>query len=579
MRRRNPRRKVAQSEPQHLAKQEKEEVESTGVPESKNVQPLNPRPIRSELANNPFERSTEEALISSSNKSSVESEQEAQQDIVSNHDASNENATNEVLHSSQQPVIVSNVEGPRKIIVGHEATYQVSLENISSTDANQVATVVRVPEWAEFVDAISSSGSVTRIEEGDDSGALQWEIDKLTAKASETLRLRIIPRSGRPLQLGVEWSQAPSSAKTMLVEVQEPKLEMSISGPEEVLFGRPQRYQMILRNPGTGLTENISVRLVPPGGDPQSAATQYVGHLEPGELKQIELELTAREGGNLLIEASASASGGIEAETLKQVVCLKPELDIDWRGPTKNYAGTVAAYYFRVKNPGTATTDPVVVNIKLPHNAKFVAASDGHTYNSSTGELTWRLSGIAVHEEEFMQVRCELGTAGANQFEVEAQTQTGDLHDYERFKTDVVALADLQLDVNDPLGPAAVGESVVYEILIRNRGTSAAQNVSIVGLFSEGIEPTGVEGAQFTMRDGRVTFQPIKALSPEHEIRLRIRAVASEAGTHIFRAEATCREHDIKLAVEETTRFYEDEHRWENATTPYTAERRESLNR
>jgi hypothetical protein len=88
-----------------------------------------------------------------------------------------------------------------------------------------------------------------------------------------------------------------------------------------------------------------------------------------------------------------------------------------------------------------------------------------------------------------------------------------------------------------------------------------------------------VEGAEFAIRDGRVTFEPIKTLPPDHEVRLQIRATASHAGTHIFRAEAICRELDIKLAVEETTHFYEDENRWEKGETPYSVESNERFRR
>ena len=40
---------------------------------------------------------------------------------------------------------------------------------------------------------------------------------------------------------------------------------------------------------------------------------------------------------------------------------------------------------------------------------------------------------------------------------------------------------------------------------------------------------------------------------------LRIRAHAAQAGTHVFRAEVLCSDLEIKLAAEETTRFYADD--------------------
>ena len=115
-----------------------------------------------------------------------------------------------------------------------------------------------------------------------------------------------------------------------------------------------------------------------------------------------------------------------------------------------------------------------------------------------------------------------------------------------------------------------VGETAIYEIRIRNRGTTDAQNVGVVGLFSAGIDPNAVEGAQFSVRDGRVSIHPINTLSAGQEVVLKIRAVASQAGTHVFRAEVSCEELDIKLAAEETTKFYKDQNHWEDGETAYS---------
>jgi len=463
-------------------------------------------------------------------------------------------------------------------MIGREATYQVTLENTSNIPASDLSAEINVPEWAELVDAMSTSGVVKRSEQGANAGALEWKLSKLAPRSSQALRLRLIPRSGRPLQLGVRWSQAPVETQA-IVEVQEPKLELAISGPKEVRYGKAQRYRLTLRNPGTGLTEHVSLRLIPPGGDAQSATTQKIGDLKPGEVKDIDLELTAREAGELLIQADAFADGGLKAKTTKTVLCRKPELKVDWRGPDKKYAGTVAAYYFRVRNPGTAATEPVDMSIKLPAGAEFVSASEGYSIDTTTGVVSWRLATIDVGEEQFMQLRCKIVRPGKNDFELIAKTGDGELTDSKAFQTDVIALADLKLEVTDPQGPLPMGEEVVYEIRVRNRGTTSAENINIVGLFSEGIDPTTVEGAQFTLRDGRVSFHPIKSLPAGRELVLRIHAKASQVGTHIFRTEVMCPELDIKLAVEETTRFFEDEYHWEDGQTPYMAERQSTTKR
>lgn len=489
----------------------------------------------------------------------------------------------EVLLSSQQPVIVSHVEGPRRILVGHEATYQIVLENTSDNNAKSIDASIRIPEWADIIDVTSTGGAVERSGEGDNGGVFQWQLQELAARSSAALRVRLVPRSGRPMQLGVQWSQAPVTSETM-VEVQEPKLEVGLSGPQEVLFGQPQRYRMVLRNPGTGVAEQVVVQLIPPGGDEESATTQNIGPLQPGEVREIELELTAREAGELIMQATANAEGGLSAEAVKNVLCRKPELQVDWRGPDTKYAGTVSAYYIRVQNPGTAVTEPVTVTFELPEGSQLVSASEGHSIDEGSRTISWRLAGLGVEEAQFMQVRCRVDQPGISQFNVTAQIDSGELSDTKTIETNIVALADLKLDVTDPQGPLPLGDSALYEIRVRNRGKTAAEGINIVGLFSSGIDPVSVEGAQYTERDGRVIFHPIKSLPAGKEIVLRIRAKAVQAGTHIFRAEVSCQDLDIKLAAEETTRFFKDAARWEDgrwddSRTPYAAENDETVNR
>lgn len=478
-------------------------------------------------------------------------------------------AGGEMLLNTKQPVIVSRVEGPRQILVGREATYRVTLENSSEATARTLAAEIRIPEWAEVVDVMTTSGVVERIE-ADGAGTLKWQLQELSGRSAQSLSVRLIPRSGKPLHLSVEWTQAAVASQAM-VEVQEPKLEMKIAGPQEVLFNKAQRFQLSLRNPGTGVAENVVIKLVPPGGDEDSASSHTVGILEAGASKEIELELTAREAGDLVMKASATGAGGLHSEAIRKVLCRKPELELDWRGPQEKYTGTEASYFFRVRNTGTAGTEPVAMRVKLPEGAKLVSASEGYKLDTQNGVISWQIpGGVPAGEAEFVQMCCQIDRPGTNRFEVSAQTVSGDLKSSKEIETKVIAIADLKLTVSDPKGPVPVGETAIYEIRIRNRGSIDAQNVGVVGLFSAGIDPNAVEGAQFSVRDGRVSIHPINTLPAGEELVLKIRAVATQPGTHVFRAEVSCQDLDIKLAAEETTKFYQDDYRWEDGETAYS---------
>jgi hypothetical protein len=480
--------------------------------------------------------------------------------------------TASVLFTGRQPVITSHIEGPQQVVVGRQAAYRVTIENKGDVAARDMAATIAAPAGTEIVDAAASNGTVERgASRAGGAQDVKWQLYELAPGARQTLTLQLIPRSGREMQLGVQWTHAPVVGQAT-VEIQEPKLQMAITGPADVLFGKSQRYALSITNPGNGAAEDVSIELTPPGGNQESMVRHKVGDLAPGETKKIELELTARQAGALKIQAAAIAAGNIRADSTKLVTCRKAELQVDWRGPDKKYAGAVATYYFRVRNPGTAPADQIAVQLKLPAGAEMVEASEGHSWDADRRAIVWKTAALNAGEERFMEVQCRMSQPGVNKLELSAQTASGDLSDVKTVPVAVEALADLKLDVVDPKGVVPVGEMAVYEIHIKNRGATAAQGVNVVAMFSEGIDPSHVEGAQHTIRDGRVSFRTFDSLAAGSETILKIHAKATTSGTHVFRAEVTCEELDVKLAAEETTRFFNDQERWADASTAYAEE-------
>ena len=173
--------------------------------------------------------------------------------------------------------------------------------------------------------------------------------------------------------------------------------------------------------------------------------------------------------------------------------------------------------------------------------------------------MAWNVGSLGPGDDNYMEIKCILKSPGTNRMKIAAATSAGDLTANKVAETNVIAIADLKLDVTDPSGPVAVGNQAVYEIHVHNRGASAAKDVNVVALFSDGIEPEQADGAMYTVSDGRVSFRTIDELPAGKDIVLRIRAHALQPGTHVFRAEVLCRDLEIKLAAEETTRFYEDD--------------------
>ena len=177
--------------------------------------------------------------------------------------------------------------------------------------------------------------------------------------------------------------------------------------------------------------------------------------------------------------------------------------------------------------PGNAPAENVRVFAELPPDAKFASATQGGQWKADQGKVLWTLSTLRPGEELVLELRCTLASPGANKLQV-MSTAAGDLNDMADIVTNVEALADLKLEVSEPAGPVAVGDEMVYELHVRNRGTKTAESVSVVAYFSDGIEPTSAEGGTHDIANGVVAFRPLASLPVGGEVVYHIRARAQK---------------------------------------------------
>ena len=118
-----------------------------------------------------------------------------------------------------------------------------------------------------------------------------------------------------------------------MIEVQEPKLSLELEGPHEVFYGKKELYRLKLANKGSGNAENVVIVVTPVGAGDNVSASHKVGLLAAGEEKSLDVELTARQGGLLTIQAEARADGGLHAELAEKVLVRRAGLKLDIAGP------------------------------------------------------------------------------------------------------------------------------------------------------------------------------------------------------------------------------------------------------
>jgi len=470
------------------------------------------------------------------------------------------------VFANQSPIIGVQTTGPRSITVGKEASFSVAATNAGEVAAQDVVVAVKIPEWTEVVAAKAANGSA--ISPPSQRGEpLVWRLPRLEARSKEQLVIRLVARESKPFDLAAQWTCSPVAQG--MVEVKEPKLVMKLDGPSEVTYGQTQVYKLTISNPGNGDAENVVLVLAPVDGGAGSPVRHEVGILKAGENKPVEMELSARQAGTLAIKAVAVAEGNLRAEVNEEILVRRAGLKTSILGPELKFAGTPTVYNIVISNPGNAPADNISVAAVLPPGAKYISSAGGK-YIESQNKVVWSVANLRPGSEQEVELRCTLAAPGANRVQVLATAAT-DLADSSATITNVEALADLKLEVTDPPGPLAVGEEMVYEVHIRNRGTKAAENVDVAGFFSHGVEPVNAQGGAHELAPGQVVFKPITAIPAGGEVVLRIKARADQPGNHVFRAEVNCASVGAKLASEQTTMFYGDRGPVRTAARPNSA--------
>jgi hypothetical protein len=442
-----------------------------------------------------------------------------------------------------------NVAGPQAITVGKPAMYVVNLINESEAAADEVTLRLTLPGSVSVKGSQPTLGEAALEPAAQGSSRLVWSLPQVAPRSNAQLRLALVSNAGEAFDLGVEWTAKPAAMRAAIV-VKQPQLELSLAGPADMTFGEEKTFVLTVSNPGNGDAERVVVN-VASGAAP--AQQIEVGALPAGTKKELPLAVVASQPGEMELRATAAGEGGLEARTSGKIVVRKAEVSVAIEGPPLKFAGSEAVYAVKVMNTGSAAADNVSALLSLPGGAKFLGGIDGAAVNGNS--LSWKIASLAAGTERTYEVRLQLAAAGQNRLVLQAQSAAGGAAAAEAM-TEVEAVADLKLVVNDPAGPLPTGEQAVYEVLVMNRGSQAAKKVKIIMQFSEGIEPVSFEGCEARVVPGQVLCQPLTQLGAGEQVTLRVRAKALKAGNHQFRIEVTSTDGDTRLVSEGTTRFF-----------------------
>jgi uncharacterized repeat protein (TIGR01451 family) len=453
------------------------------------------------------------------------------------------------LLTSQTPAVLVKAEGPSEIHVGQTATYRIDVANHASESIEDFYVRLVLPQWINLEESKAASGDLRREDVSDGSQVLIWKVPQMESQSRSHWVIKMVPKENKPFDLNVDWWVRPKSLQAG-IRVVKPELQLAIRGPAEMTYGESKMFTLSVTNPGNGDADNVSVMLTPGEEKPH-----WIGHIPAGGSRQLQFEMAAAQAGLMQLRAVASADRELQADVDYAVTVRQPRLELKVVGPARKYAGAAVKYQVVLTNRGDAPANDLLIRAALPSGVTLVPG-EGQV-DTANGTMAWKLGTLAANTERKFDFTCQLVTAGDKTVQVSAEADSANMVSATTL-TEVTGVADLKLIVNDPQGPQAVGDEVVYEVQVLNRGSKTAEAVKLVAQFSNHIEPVRVSGGRADLVPGQALFRPLQRLEPGQQVTLKVYAKASTTGNHRFRAELTSDDPETQLVQEEMTRFMND---------------------
>jgi uncharacterized repeat protein (TIGR01451 family) len=272
------------------------------------------------------------------------------------------------------------------------------------------------------------------------------------------------------------------------------------------------------------------------------------GTLGPGQSQSVDYQAKATAGGRLANKAVASAAGGARAEVEAAVTIVEPKLEVTNIGPKRRYVNAPAQYQITIKNTGNVPLAEVLLVDPLPAQASFVSAAAGGQLVGQ--QVHWSINALGPGESRSVELVLRARSLGQICHQVTAKAEYGLVAQAEAC-TEFVGVPALSLEVEDTVDPVEVGGTTVYNVVVRNPGTTPATNVQVVSVVPSQMVVLRAAGAADHHREGQKIAYDAVTIPAGGESRYQIEVKAEQAGDVRFKVELTAEQLTAGPVVQE----------------------------
>ena len=435
---------------------------------------------------------------------------------------------------------------PEHTQLGQPLVAVLKITNKGTANAELVTMALPIPPQAELL-------GTTPAPESNAQGILRFSLGELAVGQHKTIQLKLSPKVGGPIALKARLASITSAP--IEVDVRQAKLEAQLQGGQQVAFGEPIDWKLVITNRGNGNAEKLTCTFHYPTDAIEiraKEAVQSLGSLAAGQQREISLRVSGRRSGRHPIEIAIGGAHLTPVKASQTIDIGLPSVQLSATGPNSISLGKQAVYSIALKNPTDRPMDQVQVVASLPAGLKVVAIDRDAVLDDVKRQLYWQLPRLQASAKETLNLKVEAIQDGAQQMNVAVRAGAGPTTQSSH-TAEVISRADLRMVIGRSEDNVQLGGVTEMTVVVQNSGSRDATNVEVRLDLPPGV--AAQDGIDYSVDGEKVTFSPT-VVRPSQKLVLKCKVTGTVAGDRVIRA--TLKAEGLpQLSAEDSIHFYE----------------------
>ena len=448
------------------------------------------------------------------------------------------------------PIVTVEIGSPSEVNLEEETDVKFRLRNAGSRKVQEVAFAIELPSHAKFISAKPSPTS-------EQNGRLTYTVSDLAANNEREISVRVVPTEKLPMDFRTRM-EVIDVHKT-IVAVRQPKLVMSVNGPEQVNIGGETTHTVSIKNVGDGLARKVRLQ----GNFPdelrflKQQGMSSPKDLRPGENLIVTIQSLAKLPGQVKLDFTAEGERVAANNVDAPLKISQPELKVLAVGPNMNFVDRDGIYSIKVDNSGEVDVSDVAVALVIPRGMEVTTINREAKMDEASQTLTWKFDSIKARSNETIQLRAVSKQPGEQVCRISVASNETRKSEF-MLKTAINARADLSIDMANNSGPVQIGSKASFDVNVVNKGSQSASDVEVMIELPPSLMVVAKDNSGVTVDEGSnsVRFRSSQ-VKPGKKLSFTFTALGVAKGEHIVRSALKAAGSERRVIVEESVYVYE----------------------